>query len=111
MSETGEGDAAFSISMGLAFIGGYADASSYLLARTFTGHLTGNCVLAAVSAASGDWYLTLDRLLAVVVFLGGVFCSLTLNRFPPARLRQSSLALAMLIELLLFLSAALFLGN
>jgi uncharacterized membrane protein YoaK (UPF0700 family) len=111
MNETGEGGAAFSISIGLAFIGGYADASSFLIARTFTGHLTGNCVLAAVSAASGDWYLTLDRLLAVTVFLGGILCSLTLNRFAPGRLRQSSLAIAMLIEVLLFLSASLFLSK
>ena len=111
MSETGEGDAAFSVSMGLAFIGGYADASSYLLARTFTGHLTGNCVLAAVSTASGDWHLSLVRLLAVIVFLGGILCSLILNRFAPIRLRQFSLALAMFIEVLLFLSASLFLGN
>jgi uncharacterized membrane protein YoaK (UPF0700 family) len=83
MNETSEGGAAFSISIGLAFIGGYADASSYLLARTFTGHLTGNCVLAAVSAASRDLYLTLDRLLAVIVFLGGILFSLILNRFAP----------------------------
>ena len=112
MNETSEGGAAaFSISIGLAFIGGYADASSYLLAHTFTGHLTGNCVLAAVSAASGDWYLSLDRLLAVIVFLGGILCSLILNRFAPIRLRQSSLAIAMFIEVLLFLSASLFLSN
>ena len=111
MNETSEGGAAFSISIGLAFIGGYADASSYLLARTFTGHLTGNYVLAAVSAASGDWYLTLDQVLAVVVFLGGILCSLMLNRFAPIRLRLSSLAIAMFIEVLLFLSASLFLSN
>jgi uncharacterized membrane protein YoaK (UPF0700 family) len=111
MKETSEAGAAFSISIGLAFIGGYADASSFLLARTFTGHLTGNCVLAAVSAASGDWYLTLDRLLAVFAFLVGIVCSSTLNRFAPSQLRPSLLAIAMLIEFLLFLSAALFLGN
>jgi uncharacterized membrane protein YoaK (UPF0700 family) len=111
MNETGEGDAAFSISMGLAFIGGYAYASSYLLARTFTGHLTGNCVLAAVSTASGDWHLSLVRFLAVIVFLGGILCSLVLNRFAPIRWRQFSLAIAMFIEVLLFLSASLFLGN
>ena len=111
MNKTSESGATFSISIGLAFIGGYADASSYLLARTFTGHLTGNCVLAAVSAASGDWYLTLDRLLAVIVFLVGILCSLTLNRIAPSQLRQSSLAIAMLIELLLFLSAVLFLSK
>src|ERR1700736_5582384 len=111
MNETGGGGTAFGISIGLAFVGGYVDASSYLLARTFTGHLTGNCVLAAVSAASKDWYLTLDRLLAVIVFLGGILLSLILNRFAPVRLRQSSLAIAMFIEVLLFLSASLFLSN
>jgi uncharacterized membrane protein YoaK (UPF0700 family) len=52
MNETSEGGNAFKISIGLAFVGAYADASSYLLARTFTGHLTGNCVLAAVSERS-----------------------------------------------------------
>jgi len=111
MNETSGGGTAFRISIGLAFIGGYADASSYLLARTFTGHLTGNCVLAAVSAASKDWHLTLDRLLAVIVFLGGILFSLILNRFAPVRLRQFSLAIAMFIEVLLFLSASLFLSN
>jgi uncharacterized membrane protein YoaK (UPF0700 family) len=111
MNESNGGSAAFKISIGLAFVGGYADASSYLLARTFTGHLTGNCVLAAVSAASKDWYLTLDRLLAVNVFLGGILFSLILNRFAPVQLRQYSLAIAMFIEVLLFLSASLFLSN
>ncbi len=103
---SGEGTA-FGISIGLAFIGGYADASSYLLARAFTGHITGNSVLAAVSAASKEWYLTLDRLLAVIVFLAGILLSLILNRFVPVRLRQYSLTIAMLIEVLLFLSASL----
>ena len=107
---SGEGTA-FGISIGLAFIGGYADASSYLLARAFTGHLTGNCVLAAVSAASKEWYLMLDRLLAVIVFLVGILLSLILNRFVPARLRQFSLTIAMLVEVLLFLSASLLLSN
>ncbi len=111
MNETNGGEAAFSISVGLAFVGGYADASSYLLARTFTGHLTGNCVLAAVSTASGDWSLTLDRLLAIIVFLAGILCSSILNRFAPNRLRRSSLSIAMLIEVLLFLSAAFFLSH
>src|SRR3984885_11527146 len=107
MNEIGEGATAFGISAGLAFVGGYADASSYLLARTFTGHLTGNCVLAAVSVASKDWYLTLDRLLAVMVFLGGVLVSLMLTRVIPVRLRQFSLAIAMFIEGLFFLGGAL----
>jgi uncharacterized membrane protein YoaK (UPF0700 family) len=111
MNETSGGGTAFGISIGLAFVGGYADASSYLLARTFTGHLTGNCVLAAVSAASKEWYLTLDRLLAVIVFLAGILVSLILNRFVAVRLRQYSLAIAMFIEVLLIVSASLFLIN
>jgi len=111
MNETSQGGTAFGISIGLAFVGCYADASSYLLARTFTGHLTGNCVLAAVSAASKEWYLTLDRLLAVIVFLAGILVSLILNRFVAVRLRQYSLAIAMFIEVLLIVSASLFLIN
>ena len=111
MNQTSAGGTAFGISIGLAFVGGYADASSYLLARTFTGHLTGNCVLGAVSVASKEWYLTLDRLLAVIVFLAGILVSLILNRFVPVRLRQYSLAIAMFIEVLLVVSAALFLMN
>ena len=99
MNETSRGGTVFGISIGIAFVGGYADASSYLLARTFTGHLTGNCVLAAVSAASKEWYLTLDRLLAVIVFLAGILVSLILNRFVPVRLRPYSLAIAMFIWL------------
>ncbi|MBV8141232.1 MAG: DUF1275 domain-containing protein [Verrucomicrobia bacterium] len=111
MNETSGDGTAFRSSVGLAFIGGYADASGYLLARTFTGHLTGNCVLAAVSAAGKDWYLTFTRLMAVIAFLGGLFYSLILDRFLPVRLRQYSLVIAMLTEVLLFLSASLLLSN
>ena len=111
MDETSAGDISFGISISLAFVGGYADAASFLLANTFTGHLTGNCILAAVSAACQEWYLAADRLLAVTVFLVGIVCSLTLSRFIPARLRRYSLAIAMFIEVLLILSACLFLAN
>jgi uncharacterized membrane protein YoaK (UPF0700 family) len=111
MNETSRGDTTFGISIGLAFVGGYADASSYLLARTFTGHLTGNCVLAAVSAASKDWYLMLDRLFAVIVFLAGILVSIILNRFVLIRLRPYSLAIAMVLEVLLIVSASLVLMN
>jgi uncharacterized membrane protein YoaK (UPF0700 family) len=111
MDETSAGDTAFGISISLAFVGGYADAASFLLANTFTGHLTGNCILAAVSAACQEWYLAADRLLAVTVFLVGIVCSLTLSRFIPARLRRYSLAIAMFMEVLLILSACLFLAN
>jgi uncharacterized membrane protein YoaK (UPF0700 family) len=111
MNETGGKGAAFGISIGLAFIGGYADASGFLLASTLTGHLTGNCVLAAVSAASRDWYLTLDRVLAVIVFLAGILLNLIVNRLFAVRLRRYSLVIAMLMETMLFLGAALLLIN
>src|SRR4029077_1416037 len=111
MNETRGGGTAFGISIGLAFVGGYADASSYLLARTFTGNLPGNCVLAAVSAVGKEWYLTFDRLLAVIVFLAGILVSLILNRLVPVRSRPYSLAIAMFIEVLLIVSASLFLRD
>jgi uncharacterized membrane protein YoaK (UPF0700 family) len=111
MSETRAGGTTFGISIGLAFVGGYADAASFLLAQTFTGHLTGNCVLAAVSAVSNEWNLAVDRLLAVTVFLAGILSSLTLGHFIPVRLRRYSPAITMLIEVLLILSACLFLAN
>jgi uncharacterized membrane protein YoaK (UPF0700 family) len=105
MNETRAEGAALSISIGLAFVGGYADAASFLLARTFTGHLTGNCVLAAVSAAENDWPLTLDRLFAVILFVTGILFSMILYRFLPTQLRPSSLAIAMAAEVFLCLSA------
>jgi uncharacterized membrane protein YoaK (UPF0700 family) len=111
MDETSAGGTAYGVSISLAFIGGYADAASFLLASTFTGHLTGNCILAAVSAASQEWSLAVDRLLAVAVFLAGILCSLTLSRFIPVRVRRYSLAITMFIEVLLILSACLFLAN
>lgn len=56
----------------LAFVGGFGDAAGFVLAHTFTGHITGNLVLAAVSAAAREWQATLARLAAVVAFLVGV---------------------------------------
>ncbi len=56
-------------SLGLAFVGGYADASSYLLAQTFTGHITGNSILAAVSLVNREWSISMDRFLAIASFI------------------------------------------
>jgi uncharacterized membrane protein YoaK (UPF0700 family) len=109
--QTGLGDSAFGTSLGLAFIGGYADASSFLTVSTFTGHLTGNCVLAAVSVATKEWYVAMDRLLAVAAFLGGILASLTLSRLLPVYTRRYSLPLTMFIELVLVGAAFVFLWN
>src|SRR5258708_12029970 len=60
------------LSFGLAFVGGYCDAAGYVLARTFTGHITGTLVLAAISVAGHDWRSFLRHVFAIVLFLSGV---------------------------------------
>src|SRR6516225_1922449 len=104
MNDTSKEGTAFGISIGLAFIGGYADASSYLLAGTFTGHVTGNCVLAAVSAASKRVVSYLGSTIGSDIFPCGN--SFHFKSLRPRRLRQYSLAVAMVIEVPLFLSAS-----
>jgi uncharacterized membrane protein YoaK (UPF0700 family) len=51
----------------LVAVGGYGDAASFVLVGCFTGHTTGNSVLAAIAAATGGrvW----EPVLAVVWFL------------------------------------------
>ncbi|MEJ2671730.1 MAG: YoaK family protein [Deltaproteobacteria bacterium] len=68
------------LSFGLAFVGGYSDAASFLLAQTFTGHLTGNFVLTAISLATQDWPTLFRRVLAIALFLMGIILSVILER-------------------------------
>ena len=63
------------LSLGLAFVGGYGDAAGFVLAKTFTGHVTGNLVLAAIAVAAHDWRAMLGHLSAIVTFLVGIFLS------------------------------------
>ncbi len=53
------------LSFGLAFVGGYVDAASFVLAKTFTGHVTGNLVLGAIALAAHDWRASLGHLSAM----------------------------------------------
>jgi uncharacterized membrane protein YoaK (UPF0700 family) len=69
----------------LAFVGGFGDAAGFVLASTFTGHITGNLVLAAVSIAARDWLTTLTRLSAVLAFLAGIFLSVACARLAASR--------------------------
>jgi uncharacterized membrane protein YdcZ (DUF606 family) len=62
LSNTKQTDAL--LSFGLAFVGGYGDAASFVLAKTFTGHVTGNLVLAAIAVAAHDWRAALRPLKA-----------------------------------------------
>jgi uncharacterized membrane protein YoaK (UPF0700 family) len=63
------------LSYSLAFVGGYGDAASFVLARTFTGHVTGNLVLGAIAIAAQDWRAVLGHVSAIVTFLIGIFVS------------------------------------
>src|SRR5271156_1901530 len=63
------------LSFSLAFVGGYGDAASFVLAKTFTGHVTGNLVLGAIAVAAHNWRAMLEHLSATVTFLIGVLLS------------------------------------
>jgi uncharacterized membrane protein YoaK (UPF0700 family) len=69
------------LSLGLAFAGGYGDSASFVLANTFTGHVTGAFVLAAISVASHDWPTCSRRFIGIALFVAGILCSATLRRF------------------------------
>lgn len=59
------------ITLLLAFMGGYADAVSFLLNKAFSGHVTGNTVLFGVHLVQGAWQAALLNVCAVLAFLAG----------------------------------------
>lgn len=87
MPESYRGETWFSF--GLAFVGGYCDAAGYVLAQTFTGHITGALVLAAINLAGENWPGLVRNVLAIAFFLTGVALSLMPKQFlagAPSRL-------------------------
>src|SRR5260370_16573599 len=60
------------LSFALAFVGGYGDAASVVLAKTFTGHATGSLGLAAIAIAAHKWSALVAHLSAVLFFLVAV---------------------------------------
>jgi uncharacterized membrane protein YoaK (UPF0700 family) len=64
-----DGNANEWFSFGLAFVGGYGDAAGFVIAKKFTGHVTGSLVLATIGMAAHDWRATLGHVSAVVFFL------------------------------------------
>ena len=99
------------LSLGLAFVGGYGDAAGFVLAKTFTGHVTGNLVLAAIAVAAHDWRAMLGPLSAVVTFLIGIFVSVLIVRPLKAWSSWPLLPAIMGIEILLILAASLTLAS
>jgi uncharacterized membrane protein YoaK (UPF0700 family) len=68
------------LSLGLAFVGGYGDAASFVLVKTFTGHVTGNLVLGAIAVAAHQWRVALEHLSAIVTFVMGICVSAMIVR-------------------------------
>ncbi len=67
---------ATALPIALSFSGGYADASSYLITSSFTGHITGNTILAALAVGSGDVHTLLIRLVAIACFCAATYAGL-----------------------------------
>jgi uncharacterized membrane protein YoaK (UPF0700 family) len=68
------------LSFGLALVGGYGDAAGFVIAKTFTGHITGSLVLATIGVAMHDWRATLGHASAVLFFLVGIPLSILMER-------------------------------
>lgn len=95
------------LSLGLAFVGGYGDAASFVLAKTFTGHVTGNLVLGAIAVAAHDWRAMLGHLSAIVTFLIGVVLSTLIVRPLKAWPSWPFLPTIMGIEVILIVASSL----
>src|SRR5882762_8767264 len=93
------------LSFGLAFVGGYCDAAGYVLAKTFTGHVTGTLVLAAISVAGHDWRALLRQLLAIALFLTGVVSILISERFIARAPSRFLLPVVMSVQVVLISTA------
>ncbi len=90
---------------GLAFVGGYCDAAGYVLAKTFTGHITGTLVLEAISIAGHDWRTFLRHLLAIALFLTGVVSILISERFIATAPSRFLLPVVMSVQVVLISTA------
>jgi uncharacterized membrane protein YoaK (UPF0700 family) len=99
------------LSFGLAFVGGYGDAASFVLAKTFTGHVTGNLVLGAIAVAAHDWRAMIGHLSAIVTFLIGVLLSAIIVRPLKAWPSWPLLPTIMGIEVILIVAASLALAS
>jgi uncharacterized membrane protein YoaK (UPF0700 family) len=99
------------LSLGLAFVGGYGDAASFVLAKTFTGHVTGNLVLAAIAVAAHEWRAALGHLSAIFTFLIGLFASVLIVRPLKAWPSWPLLPTIMGIEVILIAAASFALAS
>lgn len=85
----------------LAFTGGFADASTFLLLGVFSGHLTGNSVLSLIQLIQGSYAAFFISLTALAGFVSGTVAGILCRRM----IRQERNAY-LLLALQLFLIAA-----
>jgi uncharacterized membrane protein YoaK (UPF0700 family) len=95
------------LSFGLAFVGGYCDAAGFILAKTFTGHVTGNLVLGAITVAARDWRGALAHFTATACFLSGIPLSMLIARFAAMSPSWAMLRVVLGIEVILIVAAYL----
>ena len=91
----------------LAVVGGYGDAASVVLAKTFTGHVTGSLVLAAIAIAAHKWSALMAHISAVLFFLVGIILSVLIERALAAWPFFKSLPTVLSIEVILTMTAYL----
>lgn len=99
------------LSFGFAFVGGYGDAAGFILAKTFTGHVTGNLVLAAIAIVAHDWRSTFAHFSAVTCFLAGIPLSVLIARLPAGWPPLPLLTTVVGIEVILIIAAYLALAS
>ena len=99
------------LSFRVDFVGGYGDAASFVLAKTFTGHVTGNLVLGAIAVAAHDWRATIGHLSAIVPFLLGILLRLLIVRSLKAWPSWPLFPTIMGIKVILIVTASLALAS
>jgi uncharacterized membrane protein YoaK (UPF0700 family) len=97
----------FTLLLILAFAGGLADAGSFVLVSSFTGHLTGNTVLAMVNLAAGVWARAGSCALAGAAFLAGTGIGSRWWPHEPHRTDVRRLVVPLAVETLLIATGVL----
>jgi uncharacterized membrane protein YoaK (UPF0700 family) len=86
----------------LAAVGGYGDAACFLLVRCFTGHVTGNMVLAGVAIMTRG---SIEPFLSVICFLCATVLTQRLRFSSLGRLGEGSMHFVLVGEIALLLLA------
>jgi uncharacterized membrane protein YoaK (UPF0700 family) len=93
----------------LVVVGGYGDAASFLLVHCFSGHVTGNTVLAAIAITSGG--ATRELLLAVLCFLGATALAQRLRSSTGRLLVSNGFRYVLIAEIILLSLSPYILGG